>query len=589
MVSTTIVGGLPTWTPCAWKEENGVKTVFSLRKVGSKTVRTPIGVLGADNKIMSPTGQILGEYRKPSATAKLFPEVVVHQYRQIAEVYRMDHEFVARWASYAWSLDNRDLKTILAAFLMVQEHAGAPVKENGAVIFHDDDYRAVGEAMFLLGGKGAMDPKLLLRVGDILSLPGVAQINRELGFGKSARNPVLGRWPMAVERWLSHRENNPKMLKGLVKAGMGELVKTLARRVHYRPESPLFFEILGWKQSQAASGHRKLALDVTFAKEETWKGLTEKQICTRILKVRPSYKRLVGSLDREVSPAIMAACMEAKIFSDKDLIILTPTLEDLGLLTKEPYASAWKAATQRAEDQRSLNIAKNVRSSAVKDVLSEASDRALQKSLAEVTRNLRVYCMVDISGSMTTALAEAKSYLSSFLQGFPLDRLHVSVFNTVGREVVIKSPTQGGVEAAFKPFAAGGGTTHSAGVRALAQHKPLPDEDVLFIWVGDSGENGDCAATIRASELNPVAFGFLPVGQVMGNTSMIPATAAQLGIPLFHVDKNMFKQDDPYATTRVLRNLIASTPVGTKAVQPRVTLVEQILKTPLLQRPIWAS
>ena len=51
--------------------------------------------------------------------------------------------------------------------------------------------------------------------------------------------------------------------------------------------------------------------------------------------------------------------------------------------------------------------------------------------------------------------------------------------------------------------------------------------------------------------------------------------------------------DDPYAVTRVLQNLIANTPVGKTAagapVRRRVTLVEQIMKTDLMTRPVWAA
>ena len=47
---------------------------------------------------------------------------------------------------------------------------------------------------------------------------------------------------------------------------------------------------------------------------------------------------------------------------------------------------------------------------------------------------------------------------------------------------------------------------------------------------------------------------------------------------------------DPYAVVRTLRNLIAATPVGTTIAAPvRVALVETILKTELLQKPVWAA
>jgi hypothetical protein len=50
---------------------------------------------------------------------------------------------------------------------------------------------------------------------------------------------------------------------------------------------------------------------------------------------------------------------------------------------------------------------------------------------------------------------------------------------------------------------------------------------------------------------------------------------------------------DVYEIPRILRNLIASTPVGiataTRAASIRVTLVDKILKTDLLEKPAWAA
>ena len=55
------------------------------------------------------------------------------------------------------------------------------------------------------------------------------------------------------------------------------------------------------------------------------------------------------------------------------------------------------------------------------------------------------------------------------------------------------------------------------------------------------------------------------------------------------IDENIFA--DPYAVPRTIRNLIASTPVGkARAVAThRISLVETILKTDLLTRPVWAA
>ena len=461
----------------------------------------------------------------------------------------------------------------------------------GEIVFHDDDYRAVGEAMCLVRAKHDLNPKLLLRIGDVLELPQVTAINRELGFGRSGRNPAYGRYYKVVEKWLRHREKNPAMLEGLVKAGFRTTVMRLCRKVGYKPESGRFFEVLRWKQTQADDGRRDVAIGEEVAQAASWEGLSEAEICQEIMREKPNYKRMIGMLPAELglTRAVMAAAIEAGSLSDADLVILTPTIEELGLLEIPALEARWKAAMSKARDQRAANVAKRVRKAETVEVLQEAADAATRKAFEEVTRNLRVYVVVDKSGSMEQSLERAKLYLTRMLQGFPQERLHISVFNTFGTEVTLKSPTAAGVEFAFRGHKAGGGTCYHMGVRALAHHKPEPDEDVLFIFVGDEADyhRGDLQREFGRLGFQPAAFGLLKVPGGTGN--VVTETAAALGIPCFPIDEEMF--DDPYAVTRTLSHLIASTPVGAAAssAAPRKTLVETILETKVLEKPMWAK
>ena len=587
------------WEPVTHKEEGEPKqkVVYKLSKVGKKTVRTRVGVLQDNGKIVE-AGRDVGEYR----AAGLFPEVAVWMYKQVAEVWKLDNEFAARWASYAFGQEHKDLKVVLAAFMLCQSRKGDPILDAGKVAFHDEDFRDVGEAMMLLSRKDGKDlnPKLLLRIHDMLSLPGIAAVNRELGFGRSARRPFHGRWDKAVEKWLRHREQNPKMLEGLVKAGFRSTVMELARRIGYKPETTRFFEILRWKQAQAKDGRRQLAIGQAVAAAETWTGMTEEQICEKIVREKPNFKRVVGLLPKEigVTRAVMAAAIEAGSLSDKDLIIYTPTLEELGLLEVQDVKDRWNRAIKAADDMRAANIATRVKSKETQEKLQEAADGALQKAVEETMKGMRVYFMVDVSGSMSTAIEAAKSHVARFLQGFPQDRVHVSVFNTQGREIQIKVASAAGVENAFRGLTAGGGTDYGSGIRVLQGHKPKDDEDVLFIFIGDE-EAHPFATAVTASGLRPMAFGFVRVGGDTGNGvlgtmyggSAVRDTAAQLGIPCFMISEQTFA--DPYAIPRTIRALIAATPVGQTVARaaaiPRVTLVETILKQELLKLPAWAA
>lgn len=574
------------WEPVTHKAENGEKVVYRMTKVGKKSDRVKVGVLReADNKVLDGT-KVVGEYRLPG----LYPEAVAWMYGQVSDVWKMDNEFSARWASYTFAQENRDLKVLMAAFLLVQSRKGDPVMDAGKVAFHDEDFRDVGEAMMLIIKEGKdFNPKLLLRVRDVLRLPGVAEINRKLGFGTSARTPPTGRWNKVVTKWLKYREDNPKLLEGLVKAGFATGVASLCRAVGYKPQSTKFYTTLRWKQTQSEDGRRTL-LGVTL-EEDSWTSLTEQQICEKIVSERPDWKRVVGRLPQGmgVTRAILSAAIESNCLSNKDLIIVTPTIEDLGLMEIKEVKAKWDRAIRKSEDDmRAANIARNVQSKEIKEQLQQAADTALQKTVAAVAKNLRIYVVVDISGSMERSIDEAKILAAKFLQGLPPDRTHVCVFNTTARLITIRHASAAGVEQAFRGITASGGTSHAQGILVHRANLPKDDEDSIVLFIGDGGERIDFSTTVRESGLRPMAFGFLELpGE---NHQCVQRTATFLGIPCFKIDRNTF--EDVYAIPRTIRNLIAATPVGTTAravATPRLTLVDQILKTSLLTKPQWAA
>jgi von Willebrand factor type A domain len=580
------------WSPVTHKVEDGKKIVYKMVKQGKKNAKVKFGTLWADNTVRDEARHKLGEYRP----AGLYPEVAEWMYKQVAEVWKLDNEFAARWASYAYREDHRDLKVVLAAFMLVQSRKGDPEREDGQIVFHDEDYRDVGEAMMLLKEKGSktdLNPKLLLRIRDFLRLPKIAEINRELGFGRSARRPFLGRWDKAVTKWLQYREDNIPMLEGLVKAGFRSTVRGLAQRVGYKPSNPRFFEILRWKQAQSKEGHRDIAIGVEVAAAETWAGLSETEICERIMREKPGFKRIAGMVPANpgMTRAVVAAAIEAGSLSDKDLVIYTPTLEDLGLLKVQDIRDRWERAIKNAEDMRAANIATRVKSQATKDKLEEAADEAVKKAVEEDIKNLRVYFYVDISGSMEGSIEAAKEYIAKFLGGFPPEQIHIAIFNTSGREITLPHASAAGARAAFRGIRAGGGTDYGAGVRCLQKHKAKENEDVLFVFIGDEAAPSFTAA-VQRSGLNPLAFGLIKiVGQFGWGGNAVTATAEELGIPCFEIKQDTFA--DPYAIPRTIRNLIAATPVGqahtAARVVSRVTLVDKILDTQLLIKPVWAA
>jgi hypothetical protein len=599
MPANTLFGA--QWYPVTHKVENNEKVVYRCDKQGNKTNRVRLGVMRDDGTVWE-AGRQIGRYQPPG----LFPEVVTWLYRQVAEVWKMENEFPARWASYEFAPKqgvprSKDLQVILAAFLLVQSRKGSPVSENGKMLFRDQDFRAIGEAMMLTFEKNlrGFDPKLVWRIREVLELPGVAQINRDLGFGKSLREPFLGRWPDAVRAYLRFREQNPKLLTTMAKEGWRQTVMDLASAVGYKPETKLFCEVFRWKQKQAKDGRRSVMIGENVEAAQNWDDLTEEQICQRIMKEKPNYKVLTNLVPARIgmTRAVVAAAVEAGSFSNRDLIIFTPTLEELGLLEVQDIRARWEKACKEADDMRAANIARNVKTEETKKALEATADTVVQKAVEEATKDLEVYLFVDKSDSMKGALDTAKDVMKKFVQGFPEDRFHACTFNTTGTEIKLPHRSATGVEMAFHGVNANGGTDYGAGVRELQKYKPAAGRDVVFFFIGDEGHQRDHFMNeVTASGLNPVAFILLPVcSERYGRSTAVRSTAARLKIPCAEVDIKVF--DDPYAIPRTLGNILKATPVAVDPTRgpnrdvpavPRETLVEKILKTDLLKKPAWA-
>jgi hypothetical protein len=402
-------------------------------------------------------------------------------YSRLLEIRRMNQELSARFASYAiLETEWRDLKVACGALMLVQPRAGQPVRnDQGRVEFHDEDYRAVGEAMLLYYAKKSqrmITPRGVLRVAQLLETPEIARLNRQAGFGSpGGRKPPLGPWPQAAHQWLRAREVNAPLLEGLVKAGYKETIKNIARKCGYAPAGPAFFEILGWKQKQSRGGHRRVGLGgLEVQRRERFDGLSEAEICEWIELESLSYKDVVGRLPKDIglAPAIMAACLPS--LSDRELRLLTPTLESLGLFADDAVRARWEKAVKMATDQRALNVAKNVKSREIREALETAADHAVQRAVAEGTREQDVHVMflIDKSGSMEGAIEQSKEALSRILAGFSLDKVHIATFDTMGTVLRPKTASRAAVRHMLSGISASGGTQHCGSPCVV--ERPLP-------------------------------------------------------------------------------------------------------------------
>jgi hypothetical protein len=518
----------------------------------------------------------------------LFVPAAVSLYQRLLEIHQLNPDLMAHLASYALvETDWRDLKVACAALMLVQARAGVPVHDDdGSVAFYDDDYRRVGEAMVLWYQKKSarmLTPKAVLRIAELLEVPQIAELNRKAGFGDpAAKRAPLGRWSKAAAKWLAMREANGAMLQGLVRAGYKETIKNLARKLGYKPASPEFFGVLGWKQKQAADGRRTIGLDnATLVKSDRFDGLSEAEICETIVSQRLRYKDAVGRLPPEIglTPAIMVALLPS--LSDRDLRQLTPTLEELGLLGVPEVRAKWEKAIESSTDQRGLNIAKNVRDATLKEKLADSADNAAKKAVAAATSEaeLTVMFLVDKSGSMQNAIEASKEALAKILAGFPLEKLHVAAFDTMGRVLVPKAASRKAVEHMLAPLKGEGGTIHGAAVQALHGHgvRVPAGAKLIVIVVGDAqGESGaQLAGVFRRFGYDVSAMAFLQAG---GTGPTVRDCARELRVPYSEIHVSQF--EDPYHVPRVLRALLEA-PVA--AGLPTPGLVEKVMATKLVE------
>ena len=531
-----------------------------------------------------------GEWREPGPN----PPAIEQVYGTLADISQANNELAARLASYVMKeTDWRDMKVVCAAFMLVQSRAGEPITEeqNGkkVVLFHDDDYREIGEAMIKLYDRGSnrmMNPKLIQRVGEVLSLPGVVTLNRVLGFGNPhKRKPFTGRYYKAVTDWLEFRETNISLLEGLKKSGYSKTVQALARMIGYKPKSKRFFEVLGWKQKQAAEGHRTIGLTDLQIRRLSFDGLSEKQICEKIVAEKLGWKQVMGMLPKSIglTPAIFVALLDQ--FSDKDLTILTPTLEELGLLKHEPIKRRWQEAIQKQDDQRARNIAKNIRDRELAGKLEASADAAVTKAVAEATKEADIHIMfiIDTSGSMQGAIETSKEALSMIVQGFPPEKLHIASFNTTGTVLKPRHHSAAGVQHMLKGIGASGGTIYSSGVRVFHDNgvRIPKDANLILFAVGDeAGEEGDLfAANLQQWGYVPKAIAHIVnVARNENRGSTVRRAAEVLGVPYTEVNVEQFT--DVYQVQRTLKAVLEAQPHREKG-----SMIEKIMQTELLVSP----
>lgn len=195
------------------------------------------------------------------------------------------------------------------------------------------------------------------------------------------------------------------------------------------------------------------------------------EICEVIVERKLKYKEVVGRLPGDVglTPAIMVALLPS--LSDRDLCIMTPTLEELGLLTEQECTTAGRRRSRPRPDRARAQHHQERQEPRGARQLEEAADGAVHKAVAAANPNadLQVMFLIDKSGSMEGAIEKSKEALSRILAGFEVARVHIATFDTMGTVLVPRAQTRAAVQHMLAPIRASGGTIHASAVQALAR------------------------------------------------------------------------------------------------------------------------
>ena len=136
-------------------------------------------------------------------------------------------------------------------------------------------------------------------------------------------------------KWLTYREENPQLLEGLIKAGFRSTVMTLARARVISPSPG------SSSRRSVGSRARRRMVDVRSQSERRSRRKRPGKVSLKRRHLRTGGQGKAGVQEAGqphpqgtgLTRAIMAAAIESGCLSNKDLIIATPTIEELGLMT----------------------------------------------------------------------------------------------------------------------------------------------------------------------------------------------------------------------------------------------------------------
>jgi len=479
-----------------------------------------------------------------------------------------DPYFLARFTSYAIKkLDSKDLKVLTVFANSLSDADGKPF-----IVEHDNEGRPVYSDKFKKpnlrivsqAGVQGLNPKLVSRVIEI------ANIKQPLGDKYKEGTHFSNSLKTAVKKYIKFRENNPKAMEGIKKAGFAPTIKHLYRMLHIAPSEETA-EILGWQQKKGKKIKKKKLFD--------FNGMDDLQIAEKIRNDNLPPLGVLGALPDKISPVIAVAILEQA--SGDQAVILRGLFDSQGLLKDKEVMKVFESKIKTAKTALD-------RVDKINTEVDEAVEKTLKKAKAEKRKedvgNIgKIFIHLDISSSMDSAIEFAKergAIIAECIQN-PEENFHWGAFNDLGYGIPKpKSFEKDGFMSALYGIRASGMTDCLACYTAARRVNADVD-----IYITDQQHNGypmeqrirDCdnKGLGRPKAVVIVDFSKIHSRYRYREDEVLRDVFEQVGIPVTVV------QPDTLTESALVTQAIKTAMLGAVAV------IDDIMKTPLLKLPEW--
>src|SRR3972149_7566619 len=268
------------------------------------------------------------------------------------ELGQSDPYFLAHFTAWAIKQDSKDLQVMAVYANALSSADGRPFGEGSK--YKKPNLRYVSHVALQ-----GLDPKLASRVYKLASLKW--GVKDKLQTAYHSPTSLIN----AFRKYLKFRENNLNVVKGISKAGLGSVYRTLYRMLHANPTDQVA-GILHWKQKD-----RKIDY---YEPEVNFKGLKDLEIAEQIREKKISYFGVMDGLSRikkKMSPVIAVAVLEQ--VTGNQAVILRSMFEEQGVLKDPEVLKLYEEKIREAKTalDRAETISKDA-SEAVKAVLKTA-------------------------------------------------------------------------------------------------------------------------------------------------------------------------------------------------------------------------